>query len=184
VLARHPRVDPQRVAALGFSTGGAAVLWAAQERFRSRYARGPSRFAAHVAFHPSSCQVRLDGEADVDAPLRILVGQDDDWTPAAPCLAWGARLRAAGRDAGVHVYAAARHAFTNVDLPPVQRVFGVVNRGGCAFRERDGTLVDFANRPAGEGDGCASPHATVGYDAGAHRRAEADVARFLSDVFR
>ena len=45
------------------------------------------------------------------APLRILIGASDDWTPAAHCEAMAERARDAGEDVTIKVYPGANHSF-------------------------------------------------------------------------
>ena len=80
-LGRPSADRPRRIALMGFSFGGRTALWASQLRFQQRYDRGPSRFAAHLAFYPSNCHIRLADEDRVsDAPIRIFHGAADEAT--------------------------------------------------------------------------------------------------------
>jgi dienelactone hydrolase len=45
------------------------------------------------------------------APLLILIGERDDWTPAASCEALAERARAQGLPVEIKVYPGARHSF-------------------------------------------------------------------------
>ncbi len=45
------------------------------------------------------------------APLLILIGEKDDWTPAAPCQALADAARAAGTPVSIKVYPGAHHSF-------------------------------------------------------------------------
>ena len=77
-LAAHRSVDASRIALMGFSLGGRTALWASHLRFEQRYGGGSSRFAAHLAFYPTSCNITLvDEERVQDAPIRIFQGQAD-----------------------------------------------------------------------------------------------------------
>ena len=79
LLATHPRIDPQRIAVLGFAYGGWITLWASHDWYQRRFMRGtvPTP-AAYAAFYPAGCNVRLLQEADVHAPVRIFHGTEAD----------------------------------------------------------------------------------------------------------
>jgi dienelactone hydrolase len=82
-LAAQSHVDPQRLALLGWSHGGSTVLAASNARHRS-VADAPVRPAAAVAFYPG-CSAERDRGYSGTAPLLLLVGEADDWTPPRPC---------------------------------------------------------------------------------------------------
>ena len=74
-------------------------------------------FAAAVALYPG-CRTtlgawRADGTGIYRpvAPLLILIGEKDDWTPAAPCVKLAASTRATEHPAAITVYPGAHHAF-------------------------------------------------------------------------
>jgi Acetyl xylan esterase (AXE1) len=64
LLATHPRIDPARIAVMGFSKGGAVALYAALQRFQRLHGPAGARFAHHVAFYPP-CYVTYVGELAV-----------------------------------------------------------------------------------------------------------------------
>src|SRR5262245_16246646 len=89
-LARQTFVDPQRVAAVGFSQGGWITLLVAEANSFELFVRPSNlRFRAVVAFYPL-CKA-VAGRLVI--PTLILIGALDDWTPAADCSekmkAWG-----------------------------------------------------------------------------------------------
>ena len=90
----------------------------AQRALRPR-ARAERDFRAAVAFYPN-CTRNYPGGPDFRpyAPLYILMGALDDWTPAAPCMALVERARAAGAPIAIKVYPGAHHSF---DAPATPR---------------------------------------------------------------
>jgi dienelactone hydrolase len=80
-LARQPGAPPGGVVIMGWSNGGATTLAAGanQPDAPKGLVRGL------VAFYPGcSTEAKAAGWKPV-APLLVLVGEADDWTPAAPC---------------------------------------------------------------------------------------------------
>ena len=53
LLAKHPNIDADRIAIVGFSFGGEVAYLTAFERLRAAFLPGKARFAAHVAFYPA-----------------------------------------------------------------------------------------------------------------------------------
>ena len=107
VLANDARVDPARVAAIGFCFGGKAVL---------DMARAGLEVAGVVSFH--GLYDRPDYPAVSPIRARILVehGWDDPLAPPDTAVALGHELTAAGADWQFHAYGHAGHAFTDVAM--------------------------------------------------------------------
>lgn len=77
-LAARADVDPTRIAALGFSQGGDAALSIAIGE------AGAGRFRAAAALYPPCAN---DGARALKLPTLIVVGAEDEVTPAADCRA-------------------------------------------------------------------------------------------------
>ena len=75
--ALQPFVAPGRIGLIGWSHGGITTLHAVDDI----YLVGRDRFRAAIAFYPG-CLIRL---LRVNAPLLILIGEEDDWTSPARC---------------------------------------------------------------------------------------------------
>jgi len=74
-LGSLPFVDPNRIAVMGWSHGGMSTLESVEINEPSS-----SPFQAAVAFYPY-CKPLYT----VNAPLLVLIGEKDDWTPANLC---------------------------------------------------------------------------------------------------
>jgi dienelactone hydrolase len=184
VLSDHPYIDGSRIAVIGFSFGGRTALWSAMTRYKDAY--DGSDLAAHIAFYPSTCFIRLEGEAEVGAaPIRIFHGSEDDWTPIDQCEDFISRMRSAGVDAELTAYPGAYHAFDNETLPLAGSVpIDAVSPRNCQFVEVDGRIIDpETGEVAGVGSPCVERGVQVGYDQKAHRMAKTDLFELLADVF-
>lgn len=109
-LARQPGVDGARIGLLGWSHGGSAVL-AATELGQREVAQAGARASLAVAFYPG-CAAGLKAGYRAAAPLLLLVGEADDWTPAAPCRALAERAaQGPGAPVEFEAYPGAYHGF-------------------------------------------------------------------------
>ena len=87
-LQQRPGTPPGGVVLLGWSDGGSTVLTAG----RVMPDTPPGLIRGLVAFYPG-CRGPAEAKAwEPVAPLLILVGEADDWTPAAPCHTLAERL--------------------------------------------------------------------------------------------
>lgn len=104
--AAQPWARVDRIALLGWSNGGSAVLSATDASRRD--VRGqPARPVLAIAFYPG-CSAPLKSGYRPSTRLVMLLGEKDDWTPPGPCIELG---RSTG--AQVHVYADSHHGFDN-----------------------------------------------------------------------
>ncbi|WP_175950329.1 dienelactone hydrolase family protein [Burkholderia sp. BCC0405] len=111
-------VRPDRIGVVGWSLGGGTVLNAIRASSPARPASLPDGdFRAAVAFYPASCNVKAQGAVWQSAvPLLVLIGEDDVWTPYAPCKTLFDSV-APGTEATFHAYPAAYHDFDWPDMP-------------------------------------------------------------------
>ncbi len=129
-LRAQPYVDAKRVGLMGGSHGGATTLAAmlAPAGNTAPLAREKREgFAAAVALYPR-CQPwnrRAAGAYRPVAPLFILIGDKDDWTPAEPCRKLAEAAREAGYPVAIKIYPGAHHSFDSPN--PVRYVAARVN---------------------------------------------------------
>jgi dienelactone hydrolase len=188
-LARHPRVDPERIAFVGFSQGGGVALLARQTRLQRLWLKDANDFAAYVAFYPAVCNRRfVDEERVSERPLRILHGAADDWTPIGPCREYADRMQRMGKNVTLFEYPDAHHGFDNPNLPPTSFRPQVLNARACLFTEQpDGRFTavhkDTGARASPDSP-CVTRGATIGYNARAREKSVQDVKLFLATVFK
>ncbi len=174
-LRTLPHVDGRRIGIMGGSHGGSSTL---ASMFDPGDARNPQAlakrdgFAAAVSLYPSCGQrfgawsvtrengnrgpvTGYDGAYRPLAPLLILIGEADDWTPAEPCRRMVEAARAQGLPVEIKVYPGAHHSFDSAN-----RVFFGPNRNN-------------PNSPAGKG-------ATTGGQAEAWADAKVQVRAFFA----
>ena len=106
-LAAQGGVDASRLGLLGWSNGGSTVLAATNLRHPEVRAAAVKPSLA-VAFYPG-CETDLQRGYAFAAPLLLLVGESDDWTPAAPCKDLVRRAEAPAAE--IEVYPGAYHGF-------------------------------------------------------------------------
>lgn len=187
LLSTHPRIDPARIGVLGFSKGGQVALYTELEPFRQAVIADDTRFAVHVAFYPY-CSDWYMSERITKAPMLLLLGGQDNYTPAAPCRDYATSFESKGAAATVIVYRNAYHDFDSSRPPGVCP--GPRDREKLRRRDRSRPLY---RRDTAHGRGHhkngehLSPQlltrgATVGGDGEARLRAPEDVKAFIKRV--
>jgi dienelactone hydrolase len=84
-LAAQPGTPPGGVAVMGWSDGGSTTLGVALHEA----GEPPGFIRGFVAFYPGC---RWSDPNPAGPPILVLIGEADDWTPAAPCRALALRL--------------------------------------------------------------------------------------------
>jgi len=184
ILAADPRIDPARVAVMGFSRGGIAALYSAMTRFETKYGSRSTKLAAHIPFYPP-CNFRLSAELEVTpAPIRAFHGEADTWNPAAPCKAYVERLAEAGHDASITTYPGAHHAFDHVGSPSYNEKDDAQTSRRCFREEKEGRLHNAATgMPFSWTDACVEMGPAVQYNSAGAADAERRILEFLRELF-
>jgi dienelactone hydrolase len=104
VLAADPRVDPKRLAAIGFCFGGTTVL---------ELAYSGADLAGVVSFHGGLPRPQPGDLSRLKSKILVLHGADDPLVPAAGLTAFEQAMRQAGADWQMVFFGGAVHAFTN-----------------------------------------------------------------------
>lgn len=112
-LDAQPYVAKDRIGLIGWSNGGTGTLYSLRPASRIEPA-----FRAAVAFYPG-CRTLSRAKTPYRpyAPLLILTGEADDWTPAAPCKDLAATAQQEGGALEIVTYPGAHHSFDRIGLP-------------------------------------------------------------------
>jgi len=181
VMASHPRIDPARIAVMGFSRGGQSALYSSMRRFQQLW-NPRAAFVLHIPLY-ASCTATFIDDTDVTAPIRQHHGQADDYVTVAPCRPYFERLRAAGHDVQLFEYPDAHHSFDNPlgsKTPTVSK--GAQSTRACTLKEEPlGTIINVATgQPFTYKDPCVQTDPHSGYNeaaANATRKAVKDEVR-------
>jgi dienelactone hydrolase len=138
-LRVQPYVDGRRVGIMGGSHGGTTILATMVAGDTEPLAREKrAGFAAAVALYPN-CSARLgargansSGVYRPAAPVLILIGENDDWTPAEPCRKLTEAAQQAGNPVAIKLYPGAHHSFDSPN--PVRYVAARVNTNSPSGR--------------------------------------------------
>ena len=111
-LSTRPFVDPTRIAVVGLSHGGMTILEAIKRSTSAGLAMSP--FRAAVAFYPSCVEPE-----PIDTPTLVLIGSEDNWTPADQCVAYLDKLQPP-HEMTLKVFPGAHHAFDHPGIDIVE----------------------------------------------------------------
>ncbi len=146
-LVTHPGIDPSRIGITGWSLGGTVALYAAHEPLREALVgpEGP-RFAAHLPVYPAA-HVRPEERRWSPAPIRVLHGAADDYTPLHFVEGLAEDVRAGGGEIEICAYPDGHHSFDSVEplawLPDAVRLgrktLTLAADGAMFFTASDGT---------------------------------------------
>ena len=176
---------------MGFSRGGQVALYSSLEPLRRSVIDDDLSFAAHLALYPS-CSIPYRAQHVGRAPILMLLGGADDYTPAAACRDYAAWYSANGVPVQAITYDGAHHDF---DIPEAPRFLPNLQsardckaevdvEGGAVRRLDTGEMLREATAIATYFRACMQRGATMGGDPAALARAESDVAAFLRRTLR
>jgi len=188
ILAKHPRVDPERIVLMGFSRGGQAALYASLDRFNKLWNKSGAQFAGYIPFYPDCSTSYLSDTEVATRPIRIFHGAPDDYNPVASCKAYVARLADAKRDVVLTEYPDSQHGF-DAGLLGVNTITVSANAQtarNCHIREGEGGVLMNADTSAafGYNDACIELNPHVGGNPATAETARKAVSEFLQALFK
>jgi dienelactone hydrolase len=183
-LSQQPFIDPKRIALMGMSKGGGAVLLASDQRTQ----QPGMAFSAYISLYPA-CQSQYRNPRSV-APMLMLLGEADDYTGFKPCADYAERMRKAGGKVELKAYKGAPHGFDGEGAPA--KLAAAQNFSDCMMTIEDDGRTIFAKTGAALGSSqvvidtlkreCMKTGATIGGNAAARKQALADVTAFLKST--
>jgi dienelactone hydrolase len=181
-LAQHPRIDPKRIAVMGFSKGAVAAIYSSNERFRKMYGPPNVEFAAHIGLYTPCNVAYRDDDQVTGKPIRLFHGIADDWVSIEPCRGYVERLKKSGADAVLAEYPGAYHAFDAYFLKEAMKFPQAQTTRHCLLAEGDGGEI--LNSKTGKHydltDPCVEKGTTVVYNEEATTGTTKAVKEFLT----
>lgn len=186
LLAKHPRIDPERIVVMGFSRGGQAALYASLKRFQSVHGPTGAAFAGYIVFYPDCTYAYIDDVNVAEKPIRIFHGAADDYNPVAPCRSYVERLRKAGKDVQLAEYVGAQHVFDSMALKTPMKLTQAQTTRQCKLEEiAGGRIINSQTKQVfSYSDPCVERGATIAYDPQAYTEAQKAVKEFVTAVFK
>src|SRR3984885_15308630 len=183
ILAKHPRVDPDRIVLMGCCHRGQAALYASLARFNKLWNKSGVQFAAYIPFYPD-CSTTYATDTEVAArPIRIFHGTPDDYNPVASCKAYVARLQDAKHDVVLTEYADTQHGFDAglLGMSIVAVSANAQTARNCHIREGEGGVLMNADTqaPFAYKDACIELNPHVGGNPATAEAAKKAVSDFL-----
>ncbi|MGY3476706.1 dienelactone hydrolase family protein [Bradyrhizobium ottawaense] len=188
ILAKHPRVDPDRIVLMGFSRGGQATLYASLDRFNKLWNKSGIQFAAYIPFYPDCSTTYRSDDEIAPRPIRIFHGTPDDYNPVKSCKALVERLKVAGRDVVLTEYPDSAHGFDS-GLLGANTVAVSANSQtvrNCRIKESDGGVLmnGDTNAPFTYKDACVELKPHVGGNPKTAAESRKAVEEFLQVLFK
>ena len=188
ILAKHPRVDPDRIVLMGFSRGGQAALYASLDRFHKLWNKSGVQFAGYIPFYPD-CSTTYATDIEIAArPIRIFHGTPDDYNPVASCKAYLARLQEAKRDVVLTEYPDSQHGFDSglLGVSTTSVSSNAQTARNCHLKEGEGGVLMNADTqaPFSYKDACIELNPHVGGNPTTAMEARKAVSDFLQALFK
>jgi dienelactone hydrolase len=188
LLSTHPKIDRERIGIMGSSKGGIVALYSAYEPIRQSMVNGDLKFALHIPLYPFC--MKLEKVQMTGAPILILIGEKDDWTPAKFCTELIKDLKDADYDANIIVYPDAHHGFDSYgDFSYIAKAYRVedcriiIKANGEQIEATTGISLRTPEEEIKALTKCATRGVHIGRNSAARKKANEDVKKFVTKAF-
>ena len=143
-LAKHPKINKDKIAITGWSLGGGVSLFSAWEPL-NKAINSENLFVAHLPFYPP-CFIEPEDLSFTESPIHILIGELDNWTPADACEKLVNNLKEKN-NIDITIYKDSHHSFDSTKL--LETIEEGYSFSDCIFKLRsDGAvLMNYVNIP-------------------------------------
>lgn len=185
MLAQHPRIDPNRIAVMGFSMGGLVAVYSSNERFWKSYGPANVQFAAHIGLYGCCDVVYRDDEKVTGKPIRLFHGTADDIELIEPCREYVSRLKKAGADVTLAEYPGVHHGYDWFMFKEPFKLPQARTGLNCSLAEGErGQLLDTkTGKPYDPNVSCTEKGGTIVYNEAAAVATTTAVKEFLTTTF-
>ncbi|WP_126452922.1 dienelactone hydrolase family protein [Sulfuriflexus mobilis] len=185
LLSEHKRIDPQRIAVMGFSRGGQVTLYSSMKRFHRLHGSN-HEFSGYIAFYPSCITHYKEDQNIVDKPVRIFHGSADNYNPVVTCRTFANRLKSLGKDVVLHEYPNAHHVFDYKKLVKPIVLKKAQTTRSCRLKEVDKGVI--VNAKSGKRftykDPCVELGPTIAFNHVAYDKTKNELGNFISTLFQ
>ncbi|MDO8456800.1 MAG: dienelactone hydrolase family protein [Burkholderiaceae bacterium] len=198
MLASHPRIDPKRIAVMGFSRGGITAVRSGVLPIINGAAPSGLRFAAHVALYSGGCSSALAVTPKPGAfspePMLFVHGDADDYAYMSDCRIYAQRISAAGTPTEFVVLPGVRHKFDVDNTRLINLPANSKTKEGCPLEfdivdmkmrdHRSGEALSLGKVKEMERELCSVKGATMEGNNKARDTAGKAVIEFLNKTFK
>ncbi len=138
-LQSREDIIANQIGLIGWSQGGGIALLTIVTKSIGRPVPPPrDDFKAAIAFYPAACSDKYQSRPFTEvepnswstaAPLLVLHGAKDNWTPPTPCVDFIDAAKGRGEPVEIVVYPGAAHSFDAPNLPLRRRSFPKLRDG-------------------------------------------------------
>jgi len=183
LLANHPRIDAERIAVLGTSRGGTAVVYAAMKRFQKLWSPNYKVVATFPLY--ASCFELVDQDHDSAGVIREFHGDADNYVDVQKCVDLFKRMKSAGVNVDYVSFPGVHHAYDNVLAGAPAPSKGAQAMFKCIVKEEKGVLVNQETKQMfSYKDACVTLDPFTGHNAEATAKTIAAVTSELKTLFK